>query len=231
MWGGGDRDYGRSDQHREPSGGYRPVTGDYGRGSDRERSDQLYAASGIPRGGFGRGEEHRSQSHWDRDQHRSSSGSGSRDFDPHYQAWRDRHMGELDRDYHAYRQEHQSRFENDFGGWRERRQQKRGMLGQVQEHMEVVGNDGSHVGTVDKVAGERIILTKADPESGGTHHSIGCSMVDRIEEGRVILDCSADDARKHWHSEEHSRALFERQDQGSDSPHMLDRSFSGTYRD
>ena len=32
--------------------GYQPMTGDYGRGG---RSEQFYAASGIPRGGFGSG--------------------------------------------------------------------------------------------------------------------------------------------------------------------------------
>ena len=50
---------------------------------------------------------------------------------------------------------------SDFGSWRERRQQKRGLLGQIREHMEVVGNDEQHVGTVDRVAGDRIILTKS----------------------------------------------------------------------
>ena len=116
----------------------------------------------------------------------------SRHEDPHYHSWRDRHMSELDRDYDDYRRENQSRFESDFGSWRERRQQKRGLLGQIREHMEVVGNDDEHVGTVDKVAGDRIILTKSDPESGGAHHSLSCSDIDRVEGDRVILDCSAD---------------------------------------
>ena len=105
-------------------------------------------------------------------------------------------MSELDRDYDDYRREHQSKFESDFGSWRERRQQKRGMLGQIREHMEVVGNDDQHIGTVDKVAGDRLILTKSDPESGGSHHSISCSDIDRVEGDRVILDCSADQAQE-----------------------------------
>jgi hypothetical protein len=32
-----------------------------------------------------------------------------------------------------------------------------------------------------------------------------------------------------WTNEDQNRALFERPDQGSDGPHILDRSFSGTY--
>ena len=36
---------------------------------------------------------------------------------------------------------------------------------EIKEHMEVIGADGVHVGTVDKVEGGRIKLTKKD--SGG----------------------------------------------------------------
>ena len=139
-------------------------------------------------------------------------------------------MSELDRDYHDFRRENQSRFEDEFSSWRDKRQQKRGLLGQIREHMEVVGSDDEHVGKVDKIAGDRIILAKSDPDSGGSHHSLSCSNIDRIEGDRVILDCKADDARKNWRDESRSRALFEREDQGEMGPGVLDRSFSGTYR-
>ena len=219
---------------------YRPITGDYGRGG---------RSSGDRDRGF-----ERSQSQWARDEYRGTSRAGSANwsdksredfgrspneglnrsredrFDPHYHSWRDRHLSELDRDYDDYRAEHQSKFESDFGSWRERRQQKRAMLGQAREHMEVVGSDGKHVGTIDKVAGERIILTKSDPESGGVHHSLSCSDLDRIDGDRVVLDCSADRARERWRDESRSRALFERDDQGEAGPRALDRSFEGTYR-
>jgi hypothetical protein len=204
--GGGDREQNR---FRERGQGYRPFAGDYGR----------------------------SDSEWDRDSYRSTSRAGTSDWsdrsrheDPHYRAWRERHLGDLDRDYDEYRSERQSQFESDFGSWRERRQQKRGLLGQIREHMEVVGNDDEHVGTVDKIAGDRIILTKSDPESGGVHHSLSCSDIDRVEGDRVILDCSADQARGRWRDESRSRALFERDDQGEMGPRVLDRSFEGTYR-
>jgi len=206
----GGRDQDRSYNRDQFSGGdYRPMTGDYGR----------------------------SQSEWDRDPYRDTSRAGtanksdrSRLEDPHYRNWRDRHLSELDRDYDDYRAENQSRFESDFGSWRERRQQKRGLLGQIREHMEVVGDDEKHVGTVDKVAGDRLILTKSDPESGGAHHSISCSDIGRVEGDRVYLDCSADEARNRWRDETRNRALFEREDQGEMGPRVLDRSFEGTYR-
>jgi hypothetical protein len=211
--------------------GYRPVTGDYGRGSDHE-SEQFFAASGYGRGERGSGGYDRSQSPYGRDQYRRTSYAGSREgeFDPHYRSWRDRHMSDLDRDYDDYRRENQSRFENDFGSWRERRMKKRGMLGQVREHMEVVGNDEKHVGTVDRVAGDRIVLTKSDQESGGVHHSLSCSDIDKVEGDKVILDCSADEAHRRWRDESRSRALFEREDQGEMGPRNLNRSFEGTYR-
>jgi hypothetical protein len=224
-----DRDEGR---FRDRGRDYRPMTGDYG------RSEQS-SASGIDRGerGFGdydrSGGYDRSQTPYGRDEYRRTSyaGSGaSRDFDPHYRSWRDRHLSELDRDYDDYRRENQSRFESDFGSWRELRQKKRGLLGQIREHMEVVGNDEQHVGTVDRVAGDRIVLTKSDPESGGVHHSLSCSEIDRVEGDRVILDCSAEQARQRWRDESRSRALFEREDQGEMGPRALDRSFEGTYR-
>lgn len=241
---GENRDWSRQDREFENRGGdydrdrrYRPMTGDYG------RSEQYLAGGGGGRDehrDFERGsrfERDRSQSEWGRDPYRQTSRAGTSDWsdrsrheDPHYDSWRNRHMGELDRDYDDFRRENQSRFEDDFAGWREKRQQKRGLLGQIREHMEVVGNDEKHVGTVDKAAGDRLILTKSDPESGGSHHSLSCSDIDRIEGERVILDCSADQAKQNWRDESRNRALFEREDSGEIGPRVLDRSFEGTYR-
>ena len=207
------------DRFRDRGRDYRPMAGDYGRGGEGRMSDY-----------------ERSQSPYGRDEYRRTSFAGSadrwdqQDRDPHYHAWKQRHLDELDRDYDDYRREHQSKFESDFGGWREKRQSKRGMLGQIHEHMEVVGDDEKHVGTVDRVAGDRIILAKSDPDSGGVHHSISCSDIGRVEGDRVYLDCSADKAKERWRDESRSRALFEREDQGDMGPRILDRSFEGTYR-
>jgi hypothetical protein len=215
-----ERGYGR-----EADRGYRPMTGDYG------RSEEFFAASGYGRGERGLGDYERAQSPYGRDEYRRTSFAGSsRDYDPHYRSWRERQLSELDRDYDDYRRENQSRFEDDFGNWRQRRQQKRGLLGTIREHMEVVGSDDQHVGTVDHVVTDRIILTKSDPESGGVHHSLSCSDIDRVEGDRVILDCTAEQAKQLWRDESRSRALFEREDQGEMGPRVLGRSFEGTYR-
>jgi hypothetical protein len=150
--------------------------------------------------------------------------------DPHYSEWRRRQIEDLDRDYDEYRREHQSKFESEFGSWRSRRQNQRQSLNKAAPQMEVVGSDGSHVGTVDKVAGDRIILTKSDENAGGIHHSVPCSWVETVDE-RVTLNKSAEEAMNEWRNEERGRALFERENGGGDGPRNLNRSFSGTYSD
>jgi hypothetical protein len=52
--------------------------------------------------------------------------------------------------------------------------------------MEVVGSDGQTVGTVDKVEGNRIKLTK-DTSGGDQHRYIEASSVSGIEGGKVRL--------------------------------------------
>ena len=100
----------------------------------------------------------------------------------------------------------------------------------IHEHMEVVGSDGQHVGTVDKVRDGRIVLTKSDPSAGGHHHSIPCGWLESVDD-KVTLNKTAEEAMLAWRDEESNRALFEREDSGSGGPHILGRSFSGTYRD
>jgi hypothetical protein len=150
--------------------------------------------------------------------------------DPHYADWRHRQMAELDRDYDEYRRENQTRFDREFSDWRARRGEQRAAIGQVKEHMEVTGADGSHVGTVDCTSGDRIILTRSDEAAGGVHHSIPCAWVDRVDD-KVVLNIDAEEARRRWQTENRSRALFEREDSGRRGPHVLNRSFAGTYPD
>ncbi|MXP63082.1 DUF2171 domain-containing protein [Roseomonas sp. M0104] len=68
---------------------------------------------------------------------------------------------------------------------------------QIREHMEVVGSDGQHVGTVDKVEGDRIKLTrKDDPDGSGQHHHyLPVSSVDAVQADKVRLNMPADRAR------------------------------------
>ena len=83
----------------------------------------------------------------------------------------------------------------------------------IREHMEVIGADGVHVGTVDHVDGDRIKLTKADSsaqlaqgegqedtdfaqmeqgEHAGHHHYISLGLVAGVEGDKVRLSANAD---------------------------------------
>lgn len=71
-------------------------------------------------------------------------------------------------------------------------------VSQIKEHMEVVGSDDQHVGTVDQLEGQRIKLTRKDPSADGKHHYISLDMVSAIEEGRVRLNCTGQEARQKY---------------------------------
>jgi len=65
----------------------------------------------------------------------------------------------------------------------------------VREQMEVIGADGVHVGTVDRIEGDRIKLTKADSGEGrheGHHHFISRGLVADVEGNQVRLSANAD---------------------------------------
>lgn len=100
----------------------------------------------------------------------------------------------------------------------------------IRAHMEVLGSDGGHVGTVDALRGAHIVLTKSDPEAGGEHHGIPAGWVAAVDR-QVHLNLTAAEARTRWRVEPRSRALFERETPGSDGPHFLERAFHGTYPD
>ena len=82
----------------------------------------------------------------------------------------------------------------------------------ITEHMEVIGADGVHIGTVDHVEGNRIKLTKADSGAeiegqqgghSGHHHYISIGLVAEIEGNQVRLSATAENA-----------VLFEEEEQG-----------------
>ena len=63
----------------------------------------------------------------------------------------------------------------------------------IKEHMEVIGADGVHIGTVDKVEGNRIKLTKKDSGEGshkGHHHYIDRGLVAAVEGNKVRLSAT-----------------------------------------
>ena len=81
-------------------------------------------------------------------------------------------------------------------------------LSQIKEHMDVIGADGVHVGTVDHVQGDRIKLTKADSGQGsheGHHHYISLGLVADVEGDKVRLSANADVAVT-FEEEESSRS-------------------------
>lgn len=70
-------------------------------------------------------------------------------------------------------------------------------LSNIREHMDVIGADGVHVGTVDHVDGDRIKLTKADSGEGshkGHHHYISGGLVAAVEGDTVRLSANAANA-------------------------------------
>jgi len=68
----------------------------------------------------------------------------------------------------------------------------------IKEHMTIIGNDGAHVGTVDRVEGDRIKLTKKDSSAGhqGHHHYIEKQLVGAVEGDIVKLSVNAEEAFK-----------------------------------
>jgi hypothetical protein len=74
----------------------------------------------------------------------------------------------------------------------------------IREHMEVIGADGVHIGTVDTIDGGRIKLTKADSsvqlegaEGGahaGHHHYVSLGLVAGVEGNQVRLSATGANA-------------------------------------
>lgn len=239
-YGGGG--YGRSESYSRSRERDNYGRGNYGYG--QQRSGRFDASSDYDyddRGFFSRaGDEVRSwfgdeeaerrrelDARYDERYYQSGDyGRTSRHSDPSYGHWRNRQIAELDRDYDEYRRENQSRFDSEFGTWRTRRSGQRNALGRVNEHMEVVGSDGGHVGTVDKVRGDRIILTKTDSDAGGHHHSIPSAWIDEVDD-KVKISKTADEAQRAWRDEEQRGAFFSDGDRESSSARYS--RFSGAF--
>jgi hypothetical protein len=68
-------------------------------------------------------------------------------------------------------------------------------IDQIKEHMEIIGADGVHLGTVDAVEGDRIKLTKTDGGAhGGHHHYLSVGLVAEVEGDKVRLSASGANA-------------------------------------
>lgn len=64
----------------------------------------------------------------------------------------------------------------------------------IREHMEVIGADGVHIGTVDRVEENRIKLIRADSGIGHEehHHFIPRGLVAEVEDDKVRLTARGD---------------------------------------
>lgn len=213
----GDRNYGSRDWGNRDSASRGYATHNESRyGQDRNRGGDDLRGYDRDRGFFDRaGDEVRSwfgdeeaerrrrqDQRYDEQQARSEGHA-----DSHYGEWRRSRIQEFDRDYDEYRRENAQRFQTEFDSFRTERTGQRDALRRVTEHMEVLGSDGSHVGTVDKVRGDRILLTKNDTDAEGRHHSIPSRWIQTVDE-KVHLRKTADEAKSHWRDEEESGALF-----------------------
>jgi hypothetical protein len=228
----------RSNRDESRSGfarGYAPYSAYYpSSGEDRQFADQPVDTGygrgdyGVAGSRYGYGDDDRRRE----DEYRAIYGrevrAGHQD-DPHgYHSWRSRQIDEFDRDYDEYRREHQSRFESEFGTWRQNRQVQRNALRQAQEHQEVLGSDGQHVGTVDHVRGDQILLTKTDKDAGGHHHRIPSSWIAHVDD-KVHLSKTADEAKRAWRDADETGGLFGGDRTRDEGRTDLNRSFAGTY--
>ena len=66
-------------------------------------------------------------------------------------------------------------------------------MNEIKEHMNIIGKDGGHVGTVDGVEGNRIKLTKG---SDGQHHYIDKNLVTSVEGDSVKLSMDGTSVHK-----------------------------------
>ena len=69
-----------------------------------------------------------------------------------------------------------------------------GSFEDIREHMEVIGADGVHLGTVDRIEDNRIKLVRADSGVAHTdhHHYIAKGLVAGVEGDKVRLTARAD---------------------------------------
>ena len=79
----------------------------------------------------------------------------------------------------------------------------------IREHMEVIGADGVHLGTVDRVEGDRIKLIRADSGLGHQehHHFIPRGLVADVEGDKVRLSANGDVAADLFEQEESGQPL------------------------
>ncbi|WP_037491589.1 DUF2171 domain-containing protein [Sphingobium indicum] len=85
-------------------------------------------------------------------------------------------------------------------------------LNLIKEHMEIIGADGVHIGTVDHVEGDRIKMTRADSGSHGDHHHYFSGGLVTAVEGNQVRLSAAGSAALLLEEEEGGEPLTDRHD-------------------
>jgi len=76
---------------------------------------------------------------------------------------------------------------------------------EIREGMEVIGADGVHVGTIDRIEDKRVKLTRKDSGQGsheGHHHYLSLGLVAGVEGDKVRLAAKGDVAVSLFEEEE-----------------------------
>ena len=68
----------------------------------------------------------------------------------------------------------------------------------IKAKAKVVGSDGLPVGTVDRLEGDRIKLSKSDPQADGFHHFLQLSSVATVDGNSIRLNVTAAEAMATW---------------------------------
>ena len=78
----------------------------------------------------------------------------------------------------------------------------------LKEHMEVIGSDGAHVGTIDHIEGDHLKMTKLDVNAAKMHHEIPLAWVASVSEDTARLDKTAREALEQWKIDPQDEAEF-----------------------
>ena len=81
----------------------------------------------------------------------------------------------------------------------------------IREHMEIIGADGVHLGTVDRIEGDRIKMIRADSGVGhqDEHHFIPKGLVAEVEGDKVRLTARGDVVADLFEQEQSGQPLDE----------------------
>ena len=93
---------------------------------------------------------------------------------------------------------------------------------QIKQHMEVLGSDGEHVGTVDHLEGDDMIKLTHTDSPDGKHHYLSTDFVDRVDE-HVHLNITAEEAVEEWEDEDEDEEV-DLDDEGAEPVSLGDTS-------